>query len=301
MTKFITIRNDASVPNGGYGWIVVAGACLTNIFNQSLVSVFGLLFGDKITEMQGTTGAVALVMNIASLFLNLSGIITGPLLKSYSPRSITLVGSFLTGTGMILSACATQLWHLIISYSFCVGLGLGLIVPSQFMAITQYFTTKKGRAVGIAVAGTGIGQMIMPHIVRYLLEEYAFSGAALIIGGLAWNGMVGGSLFLPIEKPDPNKVEQNVVIIERKNSIVNGLEKKPSKRPKKYRRCKLKMLRVMRQVVNLMDLQLMKDPFFLSLTLGLALAYTASTNFSMIYPFYLQVSFVYENNMLQKI
>lgn len=43
------------------------------MFNQSLVSVFGLMFGEQLTNMgQGTFGA-ALVMNLNSVALNFSG------------------------------------------------------------------------------------------------------------------------------------------------------------------------------------------------------------------------------------
>lgn len=43
------------------------------MFNQSLVSVFGLMFGEQLQNMgQGTFGA-ALVMNLNSVALNFSG------------------------------------------------------------------------------------------------------------------------------------------------------------------------------------------------------------------------------------
>lgn len=93
MPSSSSYRNSL-VPNGGFGWFVVFGTALTNVFNQSLVSVFGLLYGkqeesiffyriyenlflfagDHIQNMgQGTVGA-ALVMNINSVALNFSGI-----------------------------------------------------------------------------------------------------------------------------------------------------------------------------------------------------------------------------------
>lgn len=70
-----------------------------------------------------------------------------------------------------------------------IGLGIGLLQSSTFLAIDAYFTTKRGRAVGVAMAGTGFGQMIMPHLVRYLLDNFDYKGATLILGGLALNGV----------------------------------------------------------------------------------------------------------------
>lgn len=70
-----------------------------------------------------------------------------------------------------------------------LGVGLGLISPSTFIAVNSYFTTRRGQAIGLAMAGTGLGQMIMPHVVRMLLDSYGFKGTILIMGGLALNGV----------------------------------------------------------------------------------------------------------------
>lgn len=39
----------------------------------------------------------------------------------------------------------------------------------------------------------------MPNIVRVLLDEYGFRGAALIMGALAFHGLVGAALLQPVQ------------------------------------------------------------------------------------------------------
>lgn len=75
------------------------------------------------------------------------------------------------------------------AYFNFTGIGLGLINPSSFIAVNSYFSSNRGRAVGLALAGTGIGQMLMPHVVRLLLDYYGFRGTILIMGALALNGV----------------------------------------------------------------------------------------------------------------
>lgn len=41
--------------------------------------------------------------------------------------------------------------------------------------------------------------MIMPNVVRILLDDYGFRGAALIMGALAFHGLVGSALYQPVE------------------------------------------------------------------------------------------------------
>lgn len=73
-------------------------------------------------------------------------------MKLFRPRVVAAVGSFLSGFGLILSSMSNQLWQMIIAYSL-VGLGLGFINPSSFIAVNSYFSTKRGRAIGLALAG----------------------------------------------------------------------------------------------------------------------------------------------------
>lgn len=48
-------------------------------------------------------------------------------------------------------------------------------------------------------------------------------------------------------------------------------------------------LTIRQKISRAMDLPLLKDPIFVSIAVGLALAYTASINFSMLFPYFLQV------------
>lgn len=248
--------------------------------------MFGLLFGDQIIKLGGGASGIALIMNMASLFLNLSGLITGPLLKTCTPRAITMTGSSMVTVGLMSSSFAYQLWHLIITYSFFVGFGLGLIVPSSFMAINQYFTTKKGRAVGFAVAGTGLGQMIMPHVVTILLEKIGFNNTVLVMGCLAVSGVAGGSLFRSLKLIDRDEEDQ---LLRASGSTDENSNSKEAKKKKKPTGVVYVLKKAIGVVVEKLDLKLFKEYTFVSLTVGLALAYTCSTNFSMIYPFILQV------------
>lgn len=75
------------------------------------------------------------------------------------------------------------------------GLGLGLIFPSTFVAVKDYFSTNRGRAVGLSMAGTGLGQMLMPQLVGFLLNEFGFAWTTRIIGVLCLHGAVGSLLF----------------------------------------------------------------------------------------------------------
>lgn len=70
------------------------------------------------------------------------------------------------------------------------------------MAINSYFTSKRGRAVGVSLAGAGLGQVFIPHIVRLFLDHYGFRVAVLAMSMLS---LVGVSIQI-------NKAHLNIYI-----------------------------------------------------------------------------------------
>lgn len=72
-------------------------------------------------------------------------------------------------------------------------------MSAAFVALNHYFTKKRGQAVGLSMAGTALGMLIMPQLVRLLLEEFSFRGAVLILSGLALHSAIGSILLQPVK------------------------------------------------------------------------------------------------------
>lgn len=271
-------------PNGGWGWAVVFGSQLSNMFNLSVISIFGLMFGPHLSALNETESRIALVMNLRSAFLNMTGLLTAPVMKNFSPRTVTVAGSLMISLGLMLSSMTTTLNQVIFTYSLLVGVGLGLIAPAIFMAVSSYFTTRKSRAIGLSMAGTCVGQMFLPQVVGVLLSEYGFKGTVLVMGSLALHGVLGAMLFQPVKwhtkkreieveklvQPTPLKIEE-----PSKSSLLKELDIAEDSCWKKLSKT--------------MDLSLLQDFRFMVLNFGLACVYTVSTDFNLILPFFLQV------------
>ncbi|XP_053616006.1 monocarboxylate transporter 12-B-like [Plodia interpunctella] len=201
-------------PDGGWGWMVLIGVALSNIFNQSMLSLFSLLYGDALEAMGHKTQGAAVVLSTMLFVTNFGGPIAGAVVKLTSPRTVALIGAVSCTTGIFLSGFSTNIVHLILTYGVLLGLGLGFIQNSSFVAINAYFKLKKSRAVGLANVGTGVGQTLMPHLVRYLLEHYGFQGACLILSGLSLHGIGGVLLIQPVEW-HMKTVEEEVIVDEK--------------------------------------------------------------------------------------
>uniref|UniRef100_A0A182K457 Major facilitator superfamily (MFS) profile domain-containing protein n=1 Tax=Anopheles christyi TaxID=43041 RepID=A0A182K457_9DIPT len=186
-------------PDGGWGWMATFGVSMVNLATRSIEPSFGLLFGDLLKDMQvGTTGA-AIIISMLDVMMNFSGLFVGPLLKEFSYRKVAVAGSLLCCIGLALTSPATSMPHIIATYSVINGVGVGLATSAAFVALNHYFAKKRGQAVGLSMAGTALGMLIMPQLVRILLELYGFRGAVLVLSGLALHATVGAMLLQPIK------------------------------------------------------------------------------------------------------
>ncbi|KAJ0182600.1 hypothetical protein K1T71_001969 [Dendrolimus kikuchii] len=210
-------------PDGGWGWMVLAGIALCNIFNQSMLSLFSLLYGDALEAMGYNTQGAAVVLSTMLFVSNFGGPIAGAIVKLTSARLVSVVGACSCTVGIFLSGFSTNIWHLMFTYGILLGLGLGFIQNSSFVAINSYFTSKKSRAVGLANVGTGVGQTLMPHLVQYLLENYGFRGACLLLSGLSLHGICGTMLIQPVEW-HMKRVETEIEIDEKVHLLPEKLK-----------------------------------------------------------------------------
>jgi hypothetical protein len=226
----VTMNTKAELPDGGWGWAVVAGTAIINIFNQSLLSMFGLIFGGKLESMAGTTG-VTTVMSLNCTISNFSGFLISPLSKYFSTKQITQIGVLLVSAGMVLSTYTKSYTRVTLGYGVLTGLGLGLIASSTFLIINSYFDKNKSQAVGLSMAGTSVGQMGMPLIVALLIEYYSYDGTILILGGLSLHGLIGSMFFdpvsehmLPRNKPKTkrffSRLRDRISCLRNRNSVV---------------------------------------------------------------------------------
>ncbi|XP_046994385.1 monocarboxylate transporter 5-like [Schistocerca americana] len=198
-------------PDGGWGWVVVLGVSVVNLATRSIEPSFGLLFGDELRELGVETTGASVIMSAYDATINFSGLFVGPLIKIYSYRKVALVGCVLSAVGLILTAPANSMAHILATYSIVGGLGVGFAWSSTFVSLNYYFSKYRGQAIGLSMAGTAVGMMLMPQAVQLLLAEFQFRGAVLVLGGIALHSVAGAALLHDVtvaQVPQDKKKEE---------------------------------------------------------------------------------------------
>ncbi|CAH4033166.1 unnamed protein product [Pieris brassicae] len=187
-------------PDGRWGWCVLVGATLVNILIPGTIKSFGVLLVEFNDVFQSSASASSGIVALCYFLYSSLGPLSSILSVRWSYRTVTLIGGSFAAFGMIFSSMAYSIGYLYISFGAMVGTGAGLAFPPTVYIVTSYFVRLRGLANGICMSGSAFGSIILPPVLRYLLETYGYKGAVLILGGIMLNVWAAALLFQPVEE-----------------------------------------------------------------------------------------------------
>ena len=194
-----------------YGWVILAVATLALVVSNGL-SIGGIpVFYKFIREDFVGAGVVAadqaesFIAFGASLTFFFSGIISpfaGWLIQKFHLRTLMLIGCLLLGGGLILHASATSV-PAVYAARILMGVSLGFVgVLPSVVLVANWFTRRRGMALGILLTGTSIGGVVIPPIATPLIAGFGWRTAMILVSILIWGVLAPLILFLVKSRPD---------------------------------------------------------------------------------------------------
>jgi len=115
----------------------------------------------------------------------------GYLIERFGARWLLAAGGGLTGLSWILTSSAASLTQVYLAYGVIGGLGVGIIVVGTIGLMARWFPDKRGLAIGVVMAGFGMGSMLTTWPIAASLAKYGYQhtlagfGVLLAVVGIA--------------------------------------------------------------------------------------------------------------------
>jgi len=192
----LTVNRD---PKLFYGYVIVLLATLVMAVTWGAFYSFGIFFKPVLAEFGWSRAAISMGYSLGFMISGLFAIFSGRLSDRFGPRVIMATCGLLVATGYILTSRIDAIWQLYLFYGI-VGIGSsGAYVPS-ISAITRWFVKRRGLMTGIAMAGIGLGTMIMSPLSNWLIASYGWRTSYVIVGIITFVTITVAAQFL---KRDP--------------------------------------------------------------------------------------------------
>lgn len=204
-------RKPGEAPDGGWGWVVVVGSFMCNLFIEGLIFSFPYLKEEIGEYYEVSLSAAGTVGTLLMAFCHLTGPLSSSLIKRFGCRKITILGSAITCVSFLVSTHMPDIVLLRFTYGILAGIGLGLIYLPSVVCIATWFDDKLALATGLALMGSQVGTFIFPPLYRHLLDENDWKITTVIMGGLVMNCAVGGALFRPLTSSKQKGMKRGVI------------------------------------------------------------------------------------------
>ncbi|XP_013146883.1 PREDICTED: monocarboxylate transporter 14-like [Papilio polytes] len=188
-------EQSPEIPDGGWGWVVVAASFLIATVADGLAFSYGLMHNEFVGFFKKSEAKTSL---IGSLFISVP-LIAGPIMSAlvdrYGCRSMTIVGGVTATIGFVAAAFCNSVETLYVTYGIIAGLGMGLLYVTAVVSIAYWFEKRRNLAVGLGSCGVGFGTFIYSPLTTYLLEAFGWRGALLLLAGTVLNVCVCGAVM----------------------------------------------------------------------------------------------------------
>jgi MFS family permease len=167
-----------------YGWWIVAAAFLNLFFAVGIIFYGFPVFYPALVQGLGFTRAQITQGFLLGFFLAglPFGLLAGTLIDKVGARWIIFSGVGFIGIPLLLMGFMTKLWHYEL---LCVIEILGYVLSGPIanqVLIARWFRAQRGRAMGYAYLGLGLGGMISPVLVNSLIRSLGWRHAFEVVG-----------------------------------------------------------------------------------------------------------------------
>jgi predicted MFS family arabinose efflux permease len=199
---------DRRSPSSSQWPIVIASTVALVVGNGPvLLFTFGVFLKPIAEQMDWSRGTMSLGVAIALTFAGLMTPLVGRFIDRWGVRRVLLFSITVFALSVAaISLAPAKVVGFVALYALSGLLSSGQAPLPYAKAITSRFDAHRGLALGIAMAGVGIGTSLMPQVASFLIKAFDWREAYLALGSLTWLIAFPAAFFVSDLRSEENAI-----------------------------------------------------------------------------------------------
>ncbi|KAJ5604431.1 hypothetical protein N7510_009585 [Penicillium lagena] len=149
------------------------------------------------TPFTGATPAqIDLIGTLAIALMTMGAPFSTAWTKHYSPRTVIWAGALVFVVSHCLASVSQALWQFTLTQGLLLGMGTCLTYMPSVTVAPTWFSHHRGLAMGIILAGTGVGGVVWPLAFRSLIVRVGFRNTLRITGAISFTLIAISGFFV---------------------------------------------------------------------------------------------------------
>lgn len=186
--------STTAIPNGGYGWAVVAAGFTVTFWINGMINCWGILQSALLnsTLSHMPTSTVSFIGSLNLCCAVLFGVLATKLGQQVGSRYTAMTGVMMMGLGLISAgSCTSNVPGLFCAIGLLAGVGMNFVYTITNQLPVQYFSGRLGLANGLIKLGGGVGGSVMAIALEKMVQRV----------GIAWTFRIQGLLTVGMGLP----------------------------------------------------------------------------------------------------
>jgi MFS family permease len=167
--------------DGATGWLMAAATFASTFTVFGVAYSFGSFFGPMADEFGSDRSATALFFAITAFLYFGLGVVSGHIADLRGPRPVMLVGAVCLVVGLLATSTVQSIWLGYLTYGLGVGIGVACCYVPMVAAVGGWFQQRRTTALGVAVAGIGVGTLVVAPLTERLIEANGWRRTYVIL------------------------------------------------------------------------------------------------------------------------